>query len=304
VPSAVTIAAMGDSLTAPYAGAPYGAAGDRNWVEQLRANDARLVVDDFAVSSATSADLLAQAQDAAAAADKAARYAVLIIGANDVSAHLSDFVAGDPAPFVSQVVANVETALHTAAAAGKRLAVGTIPDVTLTPAFQAEIAAFGPATAALSQEISGAVAAANQQIEAYALDRGIPVIDLAALGKLAQGPFVVGGVQVTQFYTPDGFHPGTVAQGVLADAVLNAFSAYDPGLQRFRLTDQQILDDAGIAHAEGHTFFDVSSYVILPQSPCRPRNAADASFAAYLNDLASAWHGLFGRAEAEWQRQG
>src|SRR5947209_4644450 len=63
VPSTVTIAAMGDSITATYTGQPWGAAGDHNWVEQLRSHEGRrLAIDDVAVAGATSADLLAQGQ--------------------------------------------------------------------------------------------------------------------------------------------------------------------------------------------------------------------------------------------------
>jgi hypothetical protein len=93
----------------------------------------------------------------------------------------------------------------------------------------------------------------------------VSVIDLAGLGRLAEAPLAVGGVQVPDFYAPDGFHPGTVAQGLLGDAVLEAFpGAYDPRIARFRLTDQQLLDEAGIAHGPGHSYFDVSPYVLLP----------------------------------------
>jgi hypothetical protein len=36
----VSIAAMGDSLTAPYTGQPWGAAGDQSWTQQLAARPA------------------------------------------------------------------------------------------------------------------------------------------------------------------------------------------------------------------------------------------------------------------------
>ena len=39
------------------------------------------------------------------------QYATLIIGANDVSANLPAIFAGNPTPFVTEVVANIETAL-------------------------------------------------------------------------------------------------------------------------------------------------------------------------------------------------
>jgi hypothetical protein len=69
-----------------------------------------------------------------------------------------------------------------------------------------------------------------------------------------------------QFYTADGFHPGTAAQGILADAVLDAFAADDrPRLERLRLTDQQILADAGITApaAPKRSFFDLSPYILF-----------------------------------------
>ena len=282
LPSAgLTIAALGDSLTASYQNQPWGAAGDQNWVQQLAAHDAgRLTILDEAVAGATSADLLAAGGQvdtvAALVRQHQVHDAVLIVGANDVSAHLSDFIAGNPTPFVSQVVANVETALNRLAAAGRvQLVVGDIPDVTLTPAFQEELSAFGSGAQALAQEISSAIAVADRQIEAFAAGAEIPVVDLAGLGKLADAdpvPFVVGGVTIqgvngtgaaAPFYSPDGFHPGTVGQGVLGNAILDAFAAADCAeFAGLRLTDQQILDDAGIAHAAGRTFFDVRPYVL------------------------------------------
>jgi lysophospholipase L1-like esterase len=267
LPSAtITIAAMGDSLTAPYTGQPWGAAGDRSWAQQLSAQGYKhLQIDNVAVAAATSASLLAQGQDtavAALAAEGAVHYAVLIVGANDVEAHLGDFLQGNPAPFVQGLVANVETALATVAAAGDvRLAVGTVPDVTLTPSFQQLI----PPGSPLQQEIAGAIAAANAGIEGFAASEGVPVIDLAGLGRLAEAPLVVGGVSVPDFYAPGGFHPATVPQGLLGNAILEAFAtAYDPRIARFRLTDQQLLDEAGIVHGPGHSYFDVSPYVLLP----------------------------------------
>jgi lysophospholipase L1-like esterase len=263
---------MGDSLTAPYTGHPWGAAGDQSWAQQLAGQGYKhLSIDNVAVAGTTSASLLAQGQDTAVAtlaAEGAVHYAVLIVGGNDVSAHLGDFLQGDPTPFVHDVVANDETALSTVAAAGHvRLAVGTVPDVTLTPSFQQLV----PLGSPLQQEIAGAIAAANVRIEDFAAAEGLPVIDLAGLGRLAEAPLAVGGVPVPDFYAPDGFHPGTVPQGLLGNAVLEAFAAaYDPRIARFRLTDQQLLDEAGISHGPGYSYFDVSPYVLLPGCPGFP----------------------------------
>src|SRR5205085_9374254 len=62
-----------------------------------------------------------------------------------------------------------------------------------------------------------------------------------------------------------------VAQGLLGNAALEAFAAaYDPRIARFRLTDQQLLDEAGLPHGPGHSYFDVSP-LRPPPRPARPR---------------------------------
>jgi lysophospholipase L1-like esterase len=265
LPSATaTIAVMGDSLSASYEGRPQGAAGDRNWVQLLQAEgDKHLVLDDVAVPGATSADLGPQVAAVAGLVQSgAAQYATLIVGGNDVAAYLPAIFAGHPTPFVTEVVAHIESALTTVAAAGPvHLAVGNIPDISATPAFQARVP-----NPLLRQEVTQAITLANQQIEAFALSRRIPVIDLFGLGHQFQPPLTVAGVQINDLLAPDGFHPGTIAQGLLADTVLDALGdAYDPSLERFRLTEQQLLDDAPtpIPHKPGHSLFDVSPFVLF-----------------------------------------
>lgn len=314
LPSAtITIAAMGDSLTASYAGHPWGAAGDQSWAQQLAARGYKhLRIDNVAVAGTTSDSLLAQGQDTAVAAlvaEGAVHDAVLIVGANDVSEHLGDFLQGNPAPFVQGLVANVETALTTVAAAGRvRLAVGTVPDVTLTPSFRQLV----PTGSPLQQEIAGAIAAANAGIEGFAAAHGMAVIDLAGLGRLAEAPLVVGGVTVPDFYAPGGFHPATVPQGLLGNAILEAFAATDdPRIARFRLTDQQLLDEAGVPHGPGHSDFDVSPYVLVPdRHGCAGRAGAlvtdPGSFLVPANVVASGatsgatWGARWHAAEAPW----
>jgi lysophospholipase L1-like esterase len=260
-----TIAALGDSLTASYLGTPYGAAGDRNWVQQFQdAGDKHLAIDDVAVAGATSADLGGQVATVVGLVQAGSvQYATLIIGANDVSANLPAIFAGNPTPFVTEVVANIETALNTVAAAGQvHLAVGNIPDISITPAFQI----FITSNPFLRQQVTQATMMANQQIEAFAAARGIPVIDLFGLGHLEESPLTVGGVQLNNLYAPDFFHPGSVAQGILGDAILEALGdAFNPSLERFQLTEQQLLDNAStpIPHRPGHTFFDVSPFVLF-----------------------------------------
>jgi lysophospholipase L1-like esterase len=273
------IGAMGDSLTAPYAGQFWGTAGDRNWVEQFRALRTKdITIYDQAVSGATSTSLLAGGQ-ATAVADLAAHgaidVAVLMIGANDEGEFLPSIFAGDPTPFVTTVVGNIETALNTVAAAGNvPLVVSSLPDIGLTPAFQA----FVTSNPFLLQELTGAVQAANRQVEAFAVARHIPVVDLYGFAQAATtSPLTVGGQLITNLSAPDGFHPGTVAQGLVGNKVLEAVAVdLGPSIRRLRLTDQEILTEAGIPHDPGHSYFDVRPYVLTAPRTFHVTNLLDS----------------------------
>src|SRR5262249_44090630 len=150
---------------------------------------------------ATSADLLAQGQHTAVAAQIQAgnvRHAVLIVGANDVLAYLG----GDPGP-VNNLGANLRTALDALKAAGNvSVVLGNIPNLATTPVLQA---LYAPAQLA---GITAVVQAANAQVVAVAHERGLPVVDLYALGGLTQGPLTLGGTTLSplQLFSPDLFH--------------------------------------------------------------------------------------------------
>src|SRR5206468_1536135 len=122
--------------------APWGAAGDRSWAQQLAAQGNRhLAIDNVAVPGTTSSQLLTDGQVSTVAhlvATGAVQYATLIVGANDaVFDYLPTIIQGNPAPFVQAVTGNIESALTTVAAAGDvGLAVGNIPDVGLTPSLR------------------------------------------------------------------------------------------------------------------------------------------------------------------------
>ena len=272
------LAVMGDSLSAPYpAPGPnnpppnYGSAGDLSWVQQLQNLDGnKIVIDDEAFPGATSNSLLNS--EAGHTAQVAAvvdlidhgeiNAAALLIGANDVDADLPLLFTSPPATFVntfvSTVVTNVETAAEKVAAAGHvELVIGNVPDVTVTPAFQAAV----PSAAIPVVEL--AITQANQEIDAFAAAHKIPVVDMYGLTHILNQPITMGGVQVTNLYSPDFFHPNTVGQGILGDTVLNALhEGYDLNVHRLRLSDQQILNEAHIAHHAGHSYFDVDPFVI------------------------------------------
>jgi lysophospholipase L1-like esterase len=285
MPAALTtIATLGDSLTAAYpSNTPRGIAGDQSWVQQLQAQGYHhLAIDNLAVSGATSADIFTDGQVATAAhliSTGNVQYASLIIGANDVISptFLPEIMGGVTQPFVTMVTTNIETALtqlESAAASAHEplgLTVGTIPDVGVTPAMQYELTQqLGVPLAALPtvlHNITTATVQANNVIESFAAHHGIPVVDMYGLGQLganaATTPVIVGGHSFTNLYAPDSFHPSTVGQGLLANAVLEALAAPDsPRLERFSLSDQQILTNANIPHGEGRTYFDVDPYVL------------------------------------------
>jgi lysophospholipase L1-like esterase len=287
------MAVMGDSLSAPYES--YRAAfGDRSWVQQLQAlRSGKVDIHNFAFSGATSDSLFHSQLDTdgvlhgpqvSAVVDLVAQHAVkdvvLMIGANDVFADLPLFNPSNPgsasvfvSTFVSTVVNNVETALQTVAQAGNvHLVVSTVPDVTVTPFFQANLAPLTPL-------VETALTTANDQIKAFAASHDIPVVDLYGLTQLTTQSITVGGVQFLpatplpsgspNLFTIDGFHPNTVGQGLLANTVLEALhEGYGVNIKQLRLSDQEILSEPGIAHVDGvtgRTFFDVKPFVIAAE---------------------------------------
>jgi lysophospholipase L1-like esterase len=267
------LAVIGDSLSASYAGELWGAAGDQSWTTQLQTlRSHQITIQNEAFAGATTNSLFhseaGQAAQVPPVAKLVSQHAVdavvIIIGSNDILQDVP-LLATDPAKFVSTfvttVVTNVETAILTIAAAGHTKEVlGNVPDATVTPAFQQFVP---PAAIPVVQQ---AIQLADQQIDAFAAAHEIPVADLYSLSHLLNSPLKLGGVTVTNLYAPDFFHPGTVGQGLLANTVLAALhQGYDVNTHKLRLTDQQILDEAHIAHAPGKTYFDVSPFVLFTE---------------------------------------
>jgi hypothetical protein len=95
------------------------------------------------------------------------------------------------------------------------------------------------------------------------------------IGRLADTtPLVIGGVTLTPGsapsggnanyrFLPDGTHPGTVAQGLMGNAFLQAIDrGYGESLTL--QSDLKILGNASLV-GSGSGAFDVSPYVILPE---------------------------------------
>ena len=295
VPAALLqLAALGDSLSASYQNLPHGAAGDRSWTQQLTQVRSRKVeITTLAESGATSQDVLTEQAPQAAALIAAGEidHVSIMVGANDVFTHLPLLFGGAEA-FVQQFVTDVTTNLAAtrdvlAAAGDAGVVLSNIPDVAGAPGFQFYVTTH-PVYGAFATQIIAATAfavdAANEQIEALAAARHIPLVDLHGLTELDDAPFPFGGVTVpiNGVYSPDGFHPNTLGQGIIGNAVLEALHAgYHVPRQPLGMSDQEILALAGVTAPRGRpqTYFDVGAYVIFA-TPGRRSHGAPAEWAA------------------------
>ena len=108
---------------------------------------------------------------------------------------------------------------------------------------------------------------ANDAIAKAAAAHGAALVDLYGLSRaVATGP-TLGGTDVAgdRAFAADGFHPGTVLQGLLGNAILAAFG---DGIDDLRLSDQEILKAAGIKVVDSEpTYFDVNGFVHKTPEP-------------------------------------
>jgi hypothetical protein len=265
-PGGVTIGAVGDSITDEYLTYAPDRSRARNWVELLastrRADFGRFshvsrgeprnegFAFNWARSDATSTDAVAnQVPGLAEQASRGrVRYASVIVGSNDFVQFLrqAPALASDPTALVTRLAqveataeANFDITVQTLLAANPRLrlVVGTIPDLTQTPAVQQQLAPFGPQGQQLIGLTSQAIARYNAHVREVATgsDR-VALTDLAAqTARLASTPGMVpfGGVTIDlttpgddyhHVFLADNFHPGTVAQGLIANAIVDAIN--------------------------------------------------------------------------------
>ena len=148
-----------------------------------------------------------------------------------------------------------------------KMILATIPDVGVTPEYHTN---FPNATQRAA--MTTVTQALNQQILALATQYHFPVIDMYAMANRSLTPLTVGGVKMTDAggktgnyeFLSDGFHPSTVIQGLMANGILMAdhLAYHDPVTY---MTDQYILNQAGVSHSNTTSYFDVSPYVIVPE---------------------------------------
>ena len=196
-------------------------------------------------------------------ADGQIRYASILIGTNDFLQVLGGVQAGLIPPTAAlptllktevQAGANVATAVSTLLAANPnvRLVVFTLPDVTLSPL--ARLGANTPQAKLLLAATSQAIQAFNTSISALAsANDQVAVADLAsATAQAASSPtgtisfggqtinLLTPGNDYHDFFLADGIHPGTVAQGTIADLFALAIDTKF-GAQLFPPTPQEIV---------------------------------------------------------------
>jgi lysophospholipase L1-like esterase len=170
---------------------------------------------------------------------------VILVGGNDFLLPLEAIARGtmSPSTFASELpsitveaAANLQSAVDRLLAANRNvhLVLATIDINDLPFVRGAEIAE--PALQPLFQAVDQSIALYNQAIRGLAATRPrIALVDLAAtnqqLGQLNAPSIPYGGatIQLAQvgdnfhdFFLADGIHPGTVAQGIIADMFVEA----------------------------------------------------------------------------------
>ncbi|MFC1605120.1 LamG-like jellyroll fold domain-containing protein [Planctomycetota bacterium] len=212
-------------------------------------------------------------------------YVYLGIGSNDFgpvgnygTIALGNLVGSDLEAFIDSVVGRIEVALDEVCSTNDvRLILSNIPDNGVTPPTQRNY------NEEQRARVTDAIKQANNKILAIANQRVIPVIDIFGLGNLSlHDSLTIGGVLINtkgasndphNFLLSDGAHPGTVVQGMLANAFIEAINrAYRADIEP--LSDQEILANAGIPDPNpgaNPTYFDISGFVLDPTAPSAPR---------------------------------
>ena len=251
----------------------------------------------WALSGADSSTLLSEGQHTGLqghAASDGVLTAVLAIGSNDFNPSSSAYIniyyglwsSAQIQAYVSQTLANIETALATVRSAGISVVLATPLDPGATP-----VAVSYFPSAASRDRVDAAVQSVNAGLKALAQKYQAPLMDWYGLEKAILGPntnlhatLKVGNVNLnlrgsdpgppssapTNAFVSDGFHPNTALQGIFANVVLQALdSGYGAGLALF--SEQEILSYALIPYGGSDTLLSqigaYTNYVVLPVLP-------------------------------------
>ena len=299
VPALDGIAVLGDSYSDEYQFYAPDRSTARNWVEQLD-EDSNVdfgpfssidppgplnagFANNWAVSGASSGDLIAGGQHVGAAAQAASGAVDLVtvfVGGNDFRNVFGILATQGPAAAQAALMATVPAAaanIHAAVATvlapdvlasnpDLHLILTTIPNPSYLPEVRAAVQAT-PQIQPFVDAVDGAVQVLNQQIRAIAADAGerAAVADFAGLidGIFGAKKFKVGHVVINldaienpandpaHFVLADRLHPGTIGQGLLANLfVETANDAFGARLKK--LSPRDLLENAGLAHGNAH----------------------------------------------------
>lgn len=260
---------LGDSLSAGIGG--FGQYP--NWHTQIANTGQINVTHNLAENGADSFDVLGWQLGTmeAAIAGGSVDLVTLMIGGNDPALFYSDLLTGNTTGFVNTVSSNINTTLSRLDGAGTAPIVwANIPDITVTPIVQEQLAPFGATAFATARN---AISQVNQISQEFALSHGIPVVDLYSMSQnILTAPFQIAGVTESNFFTNDTFHPDPLAHGLMGNAIIEAFNR-GYGEEFAPISDQQLALNAGFSPESGDaTFFDVSNYVISPNPLSAPTN--------------------------------
>ena len=218
--------------------------------------------------------------------------AVLAIGANDFHPYGNAYAgiyngAWSPArvrAYERECLNNLKRAVVIVRRTGVPLILVNIPDVGATPAV-----ATAPryADAANREKVTATIQNLNAQLRQLATTYQVSLVDWFSLAQAMTGPptnqqlvFVLGGVPImmqqtdpgpgldanpTAGFVADGFHPHTVVQGVLANAIMQALDL-GTGANLSLFTDAEILDHAGLAAGSSGSLIvgSYTNFVFLP----------------------------------------
>jgi len=187
-----------------------------------------------------------------------------------------------PTDYANDVVARIATALATISASGADVVLGTVLDWNDMPSILVSFPFTSPGSytdPAGRQLVSDTIDLVNAGLLSLAFSQGIPVVDVRALiaagdgslalslGGIAIQPGAPGGTRdPTRFFLPDGTHPDTLVQGILANAVIAAANA-GYGTSLTPLGDDEILANAGLWPDAGWDGIDLdaSVFVLTPE---------------------------------------
>ncbi len=192
----------------------------------------------------------------------------ILIGGNDYVQGLTSYAqslgqvdvfeggkSGKPDPINSRIEASIQSAVTQVRRTIPKAKIVVIspPDVTASPVVASALATGASVFPDLGRTVSGSVAALNSDLARFAGRDWVGFVDFQTLAaKLRKSPKVDGvtinlkgsGQDITDGFVGDGFHPGSVVQGVLAQAIVNKVDAMYGSKVITPLTNADIVDQA------------------------------------------------------------